>query len=37
MNFNDVSVKRSVYGIQFWYVSKDDAINNEKVLFLKSE
>ena len=31
MNFNDVSVKRSVSGIQFWYVSKDDAINNEKV------
>ena len=30
MNFNDVaiaSVKESDYRIQFWYMSKDDAIN----------
>ena len=30
MNFNDVaivSIKRNVYRIHFWYMSKDDAIN----------
>ena len=30
MNFNDVAivyVKRSDYRINFWYMSKDDAIN----------
>ena len=30
MNFNDiaiVSVKRSDYRINFWYMSKDDAVN----------
>ena len=30
MNFNDVaivSIKGSYYGIRFWYMSKDDAIN----------
>ena len=30
MEFNDVaiaSVKESDYGIHFWYMSKDDAIN----------
>ena len=33
MNFNDlaiVSVKWSNYKIQFWYISKDDAINIKK-------
>ena len=33
MNFNDVaivSVKGSNYRIQFWYISKDDTINNMK-------
>ena len=33
MNFNDVaivSIKRNDYRIQFWYMSKDDAINITK-------
>ena len=31
MNFNDVaivSIKGNYYRIHFWYMSKDDAINN---------
>ena len=34
MNFNDVailSIKGNDYGIHFWYMSKDDAINIMKI------
>ena len=35
MSFNDVAivyVKRSAYRIHFWYMSKDDAINNSNLV-----
>ena len=40
MNFNDVAivyVKRSDYRINFWYMSKDDAINIMKTTDLNEK